>query len=99
MTENIQLTNYRYIRCIVKEWDEKTIRVSVTNQDSSEELLTVDYTNTPEYVDFTYLRPLLREGMQLNLLDCNVTRKKVIPRMIVVEPDYLIDISTIAKLF
>ena len=32
MTENIQLTNYRYIRCIVKEWDEKTIRVSVTNQ-------------------------------------------------------------------
>ena len=99
MTENIQLTNYRYIRCIVKEWDEKTIRVSVTNQDSSEELLTVDYTNTPEYVDFTYLRSLLREGMQLNLLDCNVTRKKVIPRMIVVEPDYLIDISTIANCF
>ena len=99
ITENIQITNYRYIRCIVREWDESTIQVAVTNQDSSEELLTVDYMNTPDYIDFSYLRPTLREGMQLNLLDCTVTRKKVIPRLIVVEPDYLIDISTIANCF
>ena len=98
-TENIQITNYRYIRCIVREWDDSTIQVAVTNQDSSEELLTVDYMNTPDYIDFSYLRPMLREGMQLNLLDCTVTRKKVIPRLIVVEPDYLIDISTIANCF
>ena len=98
-TENIQIANYRYIRCIVREWDEQTIQVAVINQDSSEELLTVDYMNTAEYVDFSYLRSLLREGMQLNLLDCTVTRKKVIPRLIVVEPDYLIDISSIANCF
>lgn len=98
-TENIQITNYRYIRCIVREWDESTIQVAVTNQDSSEELLLVDYMNTPDYIDFSYLRPTLREGMQLNLLDCTVTRKKVVPRLIVVEPDYLIDISTIANCF
>ena len=98
-TENIQITNYRYIRCIVREWDDSTIQVTVTNQDSSEELLLVDYMNTPDYIDFSYLRPMLREGMQLNLLDCTVTRKKVIPRLIVVEPDYLIDISTIANCF
>ena len=98
-TENIQITNYRYIRCIVREWDDSTIQVAVTNQDSSEELLLVDYMNTPNYIDFSYLRPMLREGMQLNLLDCTVTRKKVVPRLIVVEPDYLIDISTIANCF
>ena len=98
-TENIQITNYRYIRCIVREWDESTIQVAVTNQDSSEELLLVDYMNTPDYIDFSYLHPMLREGMQLNLLDCTVTRKKVVPRLIVVEPDYLIDISTIANCF
>ena len=98
-TENIQITNYRYIRCIVREWDDSTIQVAVTNQDSSEELLTVDYMNTPDYIDFSYLRPMLRERMQLNLLDCTVTRKKVVPRLIVVEPDYLIDISTIANCF
>ena len=98
-TENTQITNYRYIRCIVREWDDSTIQVAVTNQDSSEELLLVDYMNTPDYIDFSYLRPMLREGMQLNLLDCTVTRKKVVPRLIVVEPDYLIDISTIANCF
>ena len=98
-TENIQITNYRYIRCIVREWDDSTIQAAVTNQDSSEELLLVDYMNTPDYIDFSYLRPMLREGMQLNLLDCTVTRKKVVPRLIVVEPDYLIDISTIANCF
>ena len=98
-TENIQITNYRYIRCIVREWDDSTIQVAVTNQDSSEELLLVDYMNTPDYIDFSYLHPMLREGMQLNLLDCTVTRKKVVPRLIVVEPDYLIDISTIANCF
>lgn len=99
ITENIQIANYRYIRCIVREWDEQTIQVAVINQDSSEELLTVDYMNTAEYVDFSYLRSLLREGTQLNLLDCTVTRKKVIPRLIVVEPDYLVDISSIANCF
>ena len=99
ITENIQIANYRYIRCIVREWDEQTIQVAVTNQDSSEELLTVDYMNTAEYVDFSYLHSLLREGMQLNLLDCTVTRKKVVPRLIVVEPDYLVDISSIANCF
>lgn len=98
-TENIQIANYRYIRCIVRAWDEQTIQVAVINQDSSEELLRVDYMNTAEYVDFSYLRSLLREGMQLNLLDCTVTRKKVIPRLIVVEPDYLVDISSIANCF
>ena len=98
-TENIQIANYRYIRCIVREWDEQTIQVAVINQDSSEELLMVDYMNTAEYVDFSYLRSLLREGMQLNLLDCTVTRKKVTPRLIVVEPDYLVDISSIANCF
>ena len=99
ITENIQIANYRYIRCVVRAWDEQTIQVAVINQDSSEELLTVDYMNTAEYVDFSYLRSLLHEGMQLNLLDCTVTRKKVIPRLIVVEPDYLVDISSIANCF
>ena len=98
-TENIQIANYRYIRCVVRAWDEQTIQVAVINQDSSEELLMVDYMNTAEYVDFSYLRSLLREGMQLNLLDCTVTRKKVVPRLIVVEPDYLVDISSIANCF
>lgn len=98
-TSNIQISNYRYIRCTVRSWDSSTINVSVLNQDSSEEELVVDYTDTPEYIDLTYIRPILRQGMQLNLLDCNVTRKRVMPRIIVVEPDFLLDISSIANCF
>ncbi|WP_028897002.1 DEAD/DEAH box helicase [Prevotella sp. HUN102] len=98
-TANIQISNYRYIRCTVRSWDSSTINVSVLNQDSSEEELVVDYTDTPEYIDLTYIRPILRQGMQLNLLDCNVTRKRVVPRIIVVEPDFLLDISSIANCF
>ncbi|MGM9701601.1 MAG: DEAD/DEAH box helicase [Prevotella sp.] len=52
-------------------------------------------------VDLTgheYLLPLLHEGMQLNLIDCAVG-DRVVPRMVVVEPDYLVDISAVARCF
>lgn len=91
--------NFKYIRCIVREWDATTIKVIVTNQDCSTETLTVDYINTPEYINFSYISAILRKGMQLNLLDCVVTDTHVIPKLIVVEPDYLVDISTIANCF
>ena len=66
------------VRCTVQRWDEQYIYATVRNSD--EEFRTV-------YDD--YLRPLLREGMQLNVLD----------DLIVVEPDFLIDVSALAALF
>ncbi|MBQ7421518.1 MAG: DNA2/NAM7 family helicase [Prevotella sp.] len=91
--------DYRYIRCVVREWDEKTIRVAVLNQQTAGDEVTVDYANTPDYIDFSYLSGILREGMQLNLLDCRVANGVVLPTIIVVEPDYLLDISAIANCF
>lgn len=98
-TTALPLANYKYIRCSVRSWDDKLIYVLVHNQESEEELLAINYRNTPDYIDFAYLTTLLREGMQLNLLDCEVKGKKILPRIIVVEPDYLLDISTIANCF
>ena len=98
-TTALPLANYKYIRCSVRSWDDKLIHVLVHNQESEEELLAINYRNTPDYIDFAYLTTLLREGMQLNLLDCEVKGKKILPRIIVVEPDYLLDISTIANCF
>ena len=60
------LINLRYVRCIVQNWDAQTIQASTA--DGS---LVIDYGNTSEGRDFGYLRRLLREGMQLNLLDCH----------------------------
>lgn len=91
--------NYHYIRCVVLSWNENTITAQILNQDTNEAASVVNYTDTPSYLDFTYLRLLLREGMQLNLLDCNVEGKVIKPKLIVVEPDFLLDISTIANCF
>jgi DNA replication ATP-dependent helicase Dna2 len=80
--------DYRYIRCTVQSWDDKTLQVTA-DQNGAEEPLTVDYTDTPDYIDLGYLRDLLHEGMQLNLLDCETRGSGVVvPRLVVVEPDY-----------
>ena len=85
-----------YVRCIVSSWDDTTI---TTESDDGE--LTIDYGSTEGGRDFAYLKRLLREGMQLNLLDCEKRddSQALMPRLIVVEPDFLIDISSIATCF
>lgn len=94
-----QKIDHKYIRCVVRSWDNHTISVAVISNDNRNQLLTVDYSDTPDYIDHSYLRRILCEGMQLNLLDCRTKRRRIIPRMIVVEPDYLLDISAIANCF
>lgn len=79
--------NQRYVRCVVSYWDENYIYA--TTDDSSVCVQTTDET----------LRPLLTEGMQLNLLDCHREGQTVQPKLIVVEPDFLMDISSLAACF
>lgn len=59
-----------------------------------------------ETVDWSYLRTLLEEGMQLNLVQPRlspygktVEESVAYPDLIIVEPDYLVDISAIAACF
>ena len=50
--------------------------------------------------DWSYLCPLLCEGMQLNLVNCTEGEDGVLqPEIIVLEPDYLLDISSVAACF
>lgn len=90
--------NRRYIRCIAKNWDGDFIHVDI-DQDADEEEYLVCLKDDANNIDHTYLCELLREGMQLNLLDNQVRQPIITPRLIVVEPDYLIDISSIAACF
>ena len=90
--------NNRRIRCIVKNWDSDFIRVDI-DQDADEEEYLVRLKDKENHIDHTYLWDLLKEGMQLNLLDCQVKQPIITPRLIVVEPDYLVDISSIATCF
>lgn len=50
--------------------------------------------------DWSYLRPLLCEGTQLNLVQCTEDEDGTLqPEIIVLEPDYLLDISSVAACF
>ena len=85
--------NQRYVRCIVRSFDETTI-----NADTEDGEITVDYGNTEGGRDFAYLRKILREGMQLNLLDCHVD-DIIVPGIVVVEPDFMLDVSSLSACF
>lgn len=97
----------RYVRCIVRSWDEGYAYVSA-EKGLDGRLLAVDLSDE----DLVYVRKMLREGMQMNLLDCKIdnlphsistapdgTESVVVPGLVVVEPDYLVDISSIATCF
>ena len=77
--------NLRYVRCIVDSWDEHYIYASTSDG--------------PICVEDTSLHDILTEGMQLNLLDCHREGTTITAGLIVIEPDFLVDISSIAACF
>ena len=85
-------------RCIVRSFDDNTIRV-VIDEDGGGKEMTVCYTRKSQYANMEYLSDILRPGMHLNLLDCQIEGNTITPRIIIVEPDCLMDISVIASCF
>ena len=84
--------NLRCLRCIVRSADSQTITA-----ETGHETITVDY-RTKADAEGRLLK-MVREGVQLNLLDCHREGSVVTPSLIVVEPDFLVDISAIAACF
>ena len=82
--------DYRYIRCIVKSWDDDFITADA-DISGNEQTIKIDYSS--EHLQ--YLKDILKEGMQLNLLDVEEMK----PSLIIIEPDFLLDISAIARCF
>ena len=92
--------NNRYIRCIVQQFDEDFIFVSMDTEHADMDFK-IHLRNEELAIDHSYLTDILYKGMQLNLLDNHVDKASntITARIIVVEPDYLIDISAIAACF
>ena len=86
--------DFRYLRCIVDQCDGNCIMVKIDHE-SYEEPMVLNL----ETEEQAYLKPLLRIGMQLNLLDCTKQGHALLPRLVVIEPDFLLDISAIARCF
>ena len=103
-TEKGLVINRRYVRCIVRSFNETTIKA-----DTADGEILIDYANTEGGRDFAYIKKVLREGMQLNLLDCHKEdgrqsaadkgQPMITPGVIVVEPDFMLDISALAACF
>ena len=80
----------KHIRLVTDHWDE-TYLYGYSEQDASDKLLRVDYacaSNLPE---------ILYQGAQLNLLSVVSHEDVLTPELIILEPDYLIDISSLAE--
>lgn len=87
-----------YIRCRVIRYDDDYITVKTKGIGDGTELR-VSYGTTVAGDEFGYLRDILRRDMQLNLLDVRTSGDMVTAGQIVVEPDFLVDISSLAACF
>ena len=98
--EEAKRERYPYARCIVDNV-ENTSFTATTDDLGDGRAVMVDL--SAEHL--RYLQGILRPGMQLNLLDSRSSKgdKEGIhylqPSLIIIEPDFLIDISTIASCF
>ena len=87
-----------YLRCIVESVDEESFTVTTDNENLNEHVA-VEYTDYRTHADHGYLRELLHEGMQVNLLESCFVDDRLQAKIIVLEPDFLIDISSLAACF
>lgn len=90
--ETLPHIDSRCLRCMVGERQGETLFLAEADTDDGNQQIRIDLTG------HEYLLPLLHEGMQLNLIDCAIG-DCVVPQMVVVEPDYLVDISAVARCF
>lgn len=85
------------IRMVVSDWDDRYIYGDIS--DDKGETITVDYLKGNGINDFSSLKSLLVKNAQLNLLRPKVENNILFPEVIVYEPDFLVDVSTIADCF
>ena len=87
------------LRMIVERWDEKHLYGRADVPSDSE--VTVCYTegNTIYSFDWCYIKDLIKVGTQINLVRPKRENDIIYPELVIIEPDYLVDISTVAKCF
>lgn len=87
-----------YLRVSVESWSDDIIYATTDKED--EPFIKIDYARAGKEGDLRYIGTLLRENMPLNLLDVTITDDRTyLPSLIIIHPDYLIDISSLATCF
>ena len=90
------------LRCIVVAWDDDYIYAT---EEQNLSKLKICYSPQNHYLshngkgDWSYLKQIMRKDAQLNLVRIRMEEDVCMPELIIYEPDYLIDITTIASCF
>lgn len=87
-----------YFRCTILRWDETYIYA--TREDNDQEVR-INYAAPNAYVpgDWTYLRNCMVQGEALNVVRPRVSNGDILPELLIYAPDYLINVTTVAKCF
>ncbi|MBQ8273773.1 MAG: DNA2/NAM7 family helicase [Bacteroidaceae bacterium] len=88
-----------YIRVILHDWDDEFLHCT---SESGEEDIRIRYSGEGQLYghDNSYLSELLCKGMMLNVVRPRKSEDGVLlPELLVLEPDFLVDVSTIASCF
>lgn len=93
-----RLSQIPYVRAYVTGWNDTQIFASCDNEE--EPFIIINYAKGGYDGDLHYIRELLQENLPINLLHVKVDEENhYIPGLIVICPDYLIDISSLATCF
>ena len=88
------------LRCIVECWDDEYVYVRTEDTDDGE-LKKVCYAHGNKFYDYdwTYLKDMFYKDAQLNLVRPREDDGVIYPELTIFEPDYLVNISTVARCF
>lgn len=96
--QGTRLSHIPYIRASVTSWNDTQIFAATDSE--TDPFIIINYAKGGYDGDLLYLKDLLSENLPLNLLDVRVDEENhYIPNLIVIHPDYLIDISSLAACF
>ncbi len=99
LTRNARALVGDSMRVIVEQWDGTNVYVQA--EEGGDGLKTVRYAKEGEDEgnDWSYLRTMFYKGAQLNLVRPREEDNVFYPELIIFEPDYLVNISTVAHCF
>lgn len=96
--QGTRLSHIPYVRASVTSWNDTQIFAATDSE--TDPFIIINYAKGGYDGDLLYLKNLLSENLPLNLLDVRVDEENhYIPNLIVIHPDYLIDISSLAACF
>ena len=85
------------MRVVVNHWDEQFIYANTPCEWTEEVKICYDFPN--EMGDLSVIKGMLKEDVQLNLIRPKLREGVYYPEIIIYEPDFLVDISTVADCF